>query len=305
MIILIIGNKGQLGWALERSAEDNDIKTIGVDLPELDMTRAKAINQLVARERWAAVINAAAYTAVDKAESDADTAFAVNRDGVAHLADACREQNFPLIHISTDYVFNGTGTSPYTPDDPIDPLGIYGQSKADGEKALRERLDRHLIIRTSWLYGIYGNNFVKTMLRLARERKELRIVADQYGCPTYAGDLAEAIIKIIKQGLKNHASPWGTVHYCNRGIVSWHQLAQQAIQSASRYEKFRVEKIVPIKTDEYPTPAPRPAYSALDCTRFSASFGIETVDWKDSLCRMIDGLYDQKHRENCEYHTNG
>lgn len=291
MTVLIIGNKGQLGWALERSAEKHGVQTMGVDLPDLDMTHAEALYQLVARERWDAVVNAAAYTAVDKAESDADIAFAVNRDGVAHLADACREHGLPLIHISTDYVFNGTATSPYTPDDPIDPLGVYGQSKADGETVLRERLDRHVIIRTSWLYGIHGNNFVKTMLRLARERVELRVVADQYGCPTYAGDLAEAILQILKQWLKNRDLPWGTVHYCNRGIVSWHQLAQQVIQSASRYEQFQVETIVPITTAEYPTPAPRPAYSALDCASFSESFGIETVDWKDSLDRMVDGLY--------------
>lgn len=294
MTVLIIGNKGQLGWALERGAKNHDIKTVGVDLPELDMTHAQALYQLVARERWDAVVNAAAYTAVDKAEGDADTAFAVNRDGVAHLADACRENNLPLIHISTDYVFNGTSTSPYTPDDTIDPLGVYGQSKAAGEKALRERLDRHVIIRTSWLYGIHGNNFVKTMLRLAREREKLRVVADQYGCPTYAGDLAEAIIKIVKQCLKNQVLPWGTFHYCNRGVVSWHQLAQRAIQSASRYEKFRVETIVPITTDEYPTPAPRPAYSALNCASFSDAFGLDTVDWKDSLDRMVDGLYAPK-----------
>ena len=249
MTILIIGNKGQLGWALESSAENHAIKTVGVDLPELDMTHAEALGQWVARERWDAVVNAAAYTAVDKAESDADTALAVNRDGVAHLADACREHGLPLIHISTDYVFNGTATSPYGPDDPIDPLVIYGQSKAAGEKALRERLDRHVIIRTSWLYGTHGNNFVKTMLRLAREREELRVVADQYGCPTYAGDLAEAILQITRQWLKNRDLPWGTFHYCNRGVVSWHQLARQAIQSASRYETFQVETIVPITTD--------------------------------------------------------
>jgi len=291
MTLLIIGNKGQLGWALERSAEKQDIQTVGVDLPELDMTHAEAIDQLVSRERWSAVVNAAAYTAVDKAESDADTAFTVNRDGVAHLAGACQKHGLPLIHISTDYVFNGTATSPYKPDGPIDPLGVYGQSKADGEQALRERLDRHVILRTSWLYGIHGNNFVKTMLRLAREREELRVVADQYGCPTYAGDLAEAIIKIVKQWSRNKELPWGTFHYCNQGVASWHQLARQAIQSASRYEKFQVETIVPITTDEYPTPAPRPAYSALDCTSFSESFGIETVDWKNSLDRMIDGLY--------------
>jgi len=291
MTLLIIGNKGQLGWALERSAEKQDIQTVGVDLPELDMTHAEAIDQLVSRERWSAVVNAAAYTAVDKAESDADTAFTVNRDGVAHLADTCREHGLPLIHISTDYVFNGTATSPYAPDDPIDPLGVYGQSKADGEQALRERLDRHVILRTSWLYGIHGNNFVKTMLQLAREREELRVVADQYGCPTYAGDLAEAIIKIVKQWSRNKELPWGTFHYCNKGIISWHQLARQAIRSASRYETFQVETIVPIPTDEYPTQAPRPAYSALDCTSFSESFGIETVDWKNSLDRMIDGLY--------------
>ena len=199
MTILIVGNKGQLGWALERKAKQAGIDAIGVDLPELDLTRGKAVRQQVGRKRCAAVVNVAAYTAVDKAEGDVDAAFAVNRDGVANLADACREHEVPLIHISTDYVFIGTGNTPYKPNDAIDPLGIYGRSKAAGEKEVRERLNQHLIIRTSWLYGVHGPNFVKTMLRLAKEKKEIRVVDDQKGCPTFAGDLADSIIRIVER----------------------------------------------------------------------------------------------------------
>jgi dTDP-4-dehydrorhamnose reductase len=152
-------------------------------------------------------------------------------------------------------------------------------------------LAQHLIIRTSWLYGIHGNNFVKTMLRLAKEKKELRVVADQRGCPTFAGDLATAIIRVIKHLRINKDLSWGTYHYCNQGVVSWHQLAEKAIALASKHEKFIVEKITPILTEEYPTPAPRPIYSVLDCSRFTESFGIEMLPWKESLAGMIDGMY--------------
>lgn len=291
MTVLIIGNRGQLGWALERRASKAGISTCCVDLPELDLTRAKAVQQMVARERYSAVVNAAAYTAVDKAETDLEAAFAVNRDGVAHLADACRDEQIPLIHISTDYVFNGKGSQPYKANDPIDPLGVYGRSKAEGEKQLRKRMKQHLIIRTSWLYGVHGQNFVKTMLRLARERDEIRVVDDQKGSPTFAGDLADAIVRIIAAMSDGMEVAWGTYHYCNAGVISWHHFAQKAIALASIHEKLMVEKIVPISTAEYPTPALRPAYSALDCTSFTSAFGIQMQPWEESLTGMIEALY--------------
>jgi len=297
MTILIIGNKGQLGWALEKQAAMEGIYTFGVDLPELDLTVHEAVRQLVGRDRFSAVINSAAYTAVDKAESDVDTAFAANRNGVAHLAGACAEKSIPLIHISTDYVFNGKSDVLYKPDDPIDPLGVYGHSKAEGEKEVRRRLPKHLIIRTSWLYGIHGNNFVKTMIRLAKERKELRVVDDQKGCPTFAGDLADVILKVVEHLSHDQNVKWGTYHYCNTGVTTWYHFAQKAIELASEHEKMAVEKISPITTTEFPTPAPRPAFSGLDCGSFESAFGVEMHPWEESLKRMINQLYSSQKQD--------
>ena len=291
MKILIVGNKGQLGWALEQSAARRGIPTIGVDLPELNLTSPEAVNSLVEKHPCTTVINAAAYTAVDKAEDDAEAAFAVNRDGAAHLAYACRKNGIPLIHISTDYVFDGKGSVPYKPENPIEPLGVYGKSKAFGEKAVRDRLAQHIIVRTSWLYGVHGHNFVKTMLRLAREKKELRVVNDQRGCPTFAGDLANALVGIAERVKTSGPTQWGTHHFCNGGVISWYQFAKQAIAAASVYENLKIEKIIPITTADYPTAAPRPLYSALDCSSFTTAFGIEMVPWKDSLSKMIAALY--------------
>jgi dTDP-4-dehydrorhamnose reductase len=293
MTVLLIGNNGQLGWALERRAKMAGSPAIGMDLPDLDITSAQAIAKVVSRRPYAMVVNAAAYTAVDKAENDAETAFSVNRDGVAHLADACRKNEIPLVHISTDYVFDGKGDVPYKASDPIAPLGVYGKSKAAGEAEVRERLKRHIIIRTSWLYGVHGNNFVKTMIRLARERKDLRVVDDQKGCPTYAEDLADAIVKIIEQFNHIGDAAWGTYHYCNAGVTTWYQLACKTIDLASTYEKFLVEKIVPVTTADYPTPAPRPSYSVLDCSSFTADFDIGTLPWEASLDAMISLFYDR------------
>lgn len=291
MTLLIIGNKGQLGWALEQQANAKGIAFRGTDLPELDITNREAVLEIVGSDRYSAVINAAAYTAVDKAENDIDTAFAVNRDGAANLAAACRDKSIPLIHISTDYVFNGKSNVPYKADDPIDPLGVYGRSKADGEDEVRKQTPKHIIIRTSWLYGIHGNNFVKNMIRLAKEKKELRVVDDQKGCPTFAGDLAGAIVKLLELMKSGHDIKWGTYHFCNSGITSWYSFAQKAIELASKHEKLKVEKIAPIKTVDYPTIAPRPAFSALDYKRFSSAFDVEVHCWDDSLGKMMNALY--------------
>lgn len=291
MKVLIVGNKGQLGWALERQGLVKGVSIQGADLPEFDLTNREAVRSLVCSEPFSVVVNAAAYTAVDKAESDIDTAFAVNKDGAAHLADACHENSIPLIHISTEYVFDGKGSVPYKPNDPIDPLGVYGLSKAEGEKEINERLPHHLIIRTSWLYGTHGHNFIKTMLRLAKEKKELRVVDDQNGCPTFAGDLAEAIMTIIERLTNDEDLKWGTYHYCNSGITSWYLLTRKAIAIASKYDNFIVENISPIKTFEFPTPAPRPAFSALDSTSFARVFGVKLSPWETSLEKMIKKLY--------------
>lgn len=291
MTVLIVGNRGQLGWALERQANAKGIANHGTDLPELDITNRESVFQIVGSGRYSAIVNTAAYTAVDKAENDIDTAFAVNRDGAANLADACRDKSIPLIHISTDYVFNGKSKIPYKADDPIDPLGVYGRSKAAGEDEVRKRTPKLIIVRTSWLYGIHGNNFVKTMIRLAKEKKELRVVDDQSGCPTFASDLANAITKLLDLVKSGHDLKWGTYHFCNSGITSWYSFAKKAIEFASGYEKLGVEKILPIKTIDYPTLAPRPAFSALDCKCFSNAFSVEMCHWEDSLSKMIMALY--------------
>jgi len=228
--------------------------------------------------------------AVDKAESEQDAAFAVNQDGPAHLAALCHERGIPLIHVSTDYVFDGTKRGLYRETDSVSPMGVYGRSKAKGERAVRERLNEHLIIRTAWLYGIHGNNFVKTMLRLGREREAVRVVADQYGCPTNAADLAEAILDIASQIHEGRDIPWGTYHYCGRGVTTWHGFADAIFSEAKKHDSLMVKTVAPITTEEYPTPAKRPANSALDCSLIAEHFGIRTRPWQESLARMIPVL---------------
>ncbi len=241
----------------------------------------------------ALLINAAAYTNVDKAESEPDLAFAVNRDGPNNLAGACANANLPFIHISTDYVFNGQKKSPYIETDQVSPLGVYGKSKEQGEKRVRSQTKEHVILRTSWLYGVHGNNFVKTMLRLGKEKKIIKVVADQYGCPTSAGDLAETILIIA--GLIRNSSKinWGTYHYCGQGITTWHEFAKAVFDIAARHEAMKVEKIEPIKTIDYPTAAKRPFFSGLDCSLIEKSFGIKAKPWHESLKLTINRIFAQ------------
>ena len=243
------------------------------------------------------VINAAAYTAVDKAESEEDIAYAVNKDGPAYLASACKEAGIPLIHVSTDYVFDGSKKGPYLESDPVSPLGVYGRSKAAGEEEIRSRLQKHIILRTAWLYGIHGSNFVKTMLRLGKERQSLRVVSDQYGCPTYASDLAEAILAISENHLEGRKIVWGTYHFCGGGFTTWHAFAEEIFRIACRYQSFNVKEIVPIGTSEYPTAAKRPHNSVLDCSLLRKNFGIIPHPWEESLAVMIEKLLGKQPDE--------
>jgi len=295
MNLLIIGSNGQLGWELGRQGREQGFDIVPLDLPEFDLTDASELKKVVSKTNASLVINAAAYTAVDKAESEPDAAFAVNRDGLAHLAALCHERGIPLIHISTDYVFDGTKKGPYRETDPVSPLGVYGRSKAEGERAVRERLDEHIIIRTAWLYGIHGNNFVKTMLRLGREREAVQVVADQYGCPTYAADLAEAVLQIASHIAEKSTIAWGTYHYCGRGVTTWHGFAEAIFDAARPYVSFTVKTVAPITTAEYPTPAKRPANSALDCSLIAEHFGIHTKPWQEALADMIKQVLSCQH----------
>lgn len=291
MNIAIIGSNGQLGWELVRKAEAGGLDTLALDFPEIDICDLASIDACFDSTKIELVINAAAYTAVDRAESEMDSAYAVNREGPAHLADWCRKGGIPLIHVSTDYVFDGTKPGAYIEEDPVAPLGIYGASKAAGEEEVRARLPEHIIVRTAWLSGFHGHNFVKTMLKLGRQKDTLRVVADQYGCPTIAADLAEAILEMVRQVEKNQSAKRGTYHYCGAGKTTWHGFATAIFDIAGRYEKFLVKNVVPISTAEYPTPVKRPANSVLDCTKIERNFGIRPRPWRDSLAEMIEQLY--------------
>jgi dTDP-4-dehydrorhamnose reductase len=289
--ILIFGHKGQLGVDLMECAGQKSVEAIGVDLPQYDITSVSDVSRVLDDTGSIdVVINAAAYTAVDQAESQSDAAFAVNRDGPGHLASACRRKGIPLIHISTDYVFEGLQTRPYTPKDAIGPQGVYARSKAAGEAMVRKRLDRHLIIRISWLFGRYGANFVKTMLRLGKEREVVKVVDDQIGSPTYAGDLAQALLCVAEK-ISEGFSSWGTYHYCNAGALTWYAFARKIFAFARFHEHLAVKDVVPILTAHYPTPAPRPYYSVLDCSGFDETFGIVRRPWEAALKQMLSEHY--------------
>ncbi len=289
MTILVIGSNGQVGWELERQGRQMGLPIKAKDLPEIDITDLQSVAKNCNADTRL-IINAAAYTAVDKAESEAELAFAVNQIGPRNLACFCADQNIPLIHLSTDYVFDGSKHAPYTESDPIAPLGVYGESKSAGEVAVRSVLAKHLILRTSWLSGLHGQNFVKTMLRLGREREIIRVVNDQHGCPTFAFDLAEVIVKLAVRAAAGEDLPWGTYHYCGQGATTWYELTQKIILLAGKYIELKVHTIEPIPTAAYPTAAKRPRYSVLDCSLIQRHLGIVNKPWQEGLIKLIHGL---------------
>jgi len=288
MKLLITGSHGQLGTELMRLGSVHDL--LGVDQDELDITDADAVMSVVNVFAPDAVINAAAYTAVDKAESESELAFAVNRDGPDNLAKACETAGIPLIHVSTDYVFDGCKQYPYVETDPVAPPGVYGASKWAGEEAVREYCSKHVILRTSWVFSAHGNNFVKTMLRLGTEREELGVVTDQHGCPTFAGELARGIYAIM-----GHNDAWGTYHFCQPEPTTWYDFAETVFAEAVRQGiHLRTRQVNPITTEDYPTPAKRPANSVLNYTKFQNTFGIQIVPWRESLIEVIGELKNVK-----------
>ncbi|QTA85754.1 dTDP-4-dehydrorhamnose reductase [Desulfonema magnum] len=293
MKILVTGSEGQLGWELSRQGDRFDFEIIGADLPETDITDIAQVENTLSNTCPALVINAAAYTAVDRAETEQTLAFAVNRDGPANLAASCAKMNIPLIHISTDFVFDGKKGTPYSETDPVSPLSVYGKSKAAGEDAVRSQTEAHIILRTAWLYGAHGQNFVKTMLRLGKEKEVIRVVADQYGSPTSAANLADAALSIARGVLKDAgkiAPSWGTYHYCGKGVTSWHGFTEMIFELAKPYGEIQTTRVEPVTTAEYPTAAKRPPFSALDCGRIQKNFGITTRPWQKSLKIIIDRI---------------
>jgi dTDP-4-dehydrorhamnose reductase len=264
---------------------------IAVPRGDADITRRDAVLAAVRDSRCDLVVNAAAFTAVDKAEEEPEAAFAVNRDGPAMLAEICAARGLPLIHISTDYVFDGRKTSAYDEEDEVNPLGVYGKSKEAGESAIRGALAEHLILRTAWVFSAHRQNFVKTMLRLAESRSELRVVADQFGCPTPAHPFAEAVLKIA-WSIGN--GDWGTYHLCGAERTSWHGFAQAIFEQRARMTGQPAPLLHPIATSEFPTPAERPANSELDCTKLEARLGIPPLDWRSGLAQVLGELIEQR-----------
>jgi dTDP-4-dehydrorhamnose reductase len=271
---LVIGSRGMLGSDLVRLLERSGIETLAMDIDDVDITRLEAVRATLRASRPGTVINVAAFTDVDGCESAVDKAFDVNAQGPAHLAVACAELECALVHMSTDYVFNGLKRGAYREDDPIDPLGAYGRSKAQGEKLIRDMLpDNHCIVRTEWLYGLNGKNFVATMLELGRSRDVLTVVDDQRGSPTYTPDLADALVQLCRHGGR------GTFQVTNSGETTWYGFARRIFEKAGMVS-VRVE---PITTEQLGRPAPRPQNSVMDNSRFSALTGGSPRHWEEAL----------------------
>ncbi|WP_428249921.1 dTDP-4-dehydrorhamnose reductase [Ferrovibrio sp.] len=286
---LVAGALGQVGQELRRHVGSRD--AVFVDRATLDIGDAAAVTRCIATLKPRVVLNAAAYTAVDKAESEPELAHQINSLAPGYLARACAEAGAALLHLSTDYVFDGNGTQPWREDDPVAPLSVYGASKLGGEIAVRTLLNRHVILRTAWVVSPFRGNFVKTMLRLAAERDELRVVADQFGGPTMAADIAAACWRIADRiAASPEPAHFGTFHFAGQPHVSWHDFACAIIAESARHGG-RQPRVTAITTAEYPLPAPRPANSRLDGAKLERVHGIAMPDWRQSLVTLIDELY--------------
>ena len=277
--ILITGANGQLGNEIRvASAHFPQFRFFFTDVTELDICNREAVHAYMAENHMDGIVNCAAYTAVDKAEDDAETCYRINRDAVKNLAEAAREYKLDIIHVSTDYVFDGKSYLPYTEVMPVNPSSVYGKSKLEGERILMEICPEAVIVRTSWLYSSFGNNFVKTMLRLGQERDMLNVIFDQVGTPTYAADLAVALLSILAAG----KPAGGIYHYSNEGVCSWYDFTRSIHQLAG----ISCD-LVPIESKEYPVRTPRPHFSVLNKAKIKQTYGIEIPHWEDSLEKCI------------------
>jgi len=286
MRAVVIGTSGQLARELFRRAGSTPIQLLPAR--QLDITAEAELLQHLDDQRPDIVLNASGYTEVDRAESEAERAFAVNAAGPATLGRWCASHQALLVHISTDYVFDGQKSTPYLETDATGPLGVYGASKLAGEQAVRAAAPRHLILRTSWVFSAHGHNFVKTMLKLARERDELRVVADQLGRPTAAGDLADAMLTAALQACREPALH-GTFHVANAEATSWQQFAAAIVDEQAEFTGRRPQ-VLPIPTSAYPTPAKRPASSVLDTQAFEETFSLKCRPWRDALREVVREL---------------
>ena len=287
MKVLVTGSNGQVGYCLVQQLRQQNADFLALDRDQLDITQRQAVWQTVSDYRPDVIINAAAHTAVDKAESEAEQAFAINRDGAAYLAEAAQQIGAAMLHISTDYVFDGQATQPYTETDATAPQGVYGQSKLAGEQAVLAACSRSIILRTAWVFGEHGHNFVKTMLRLGRERDSLGIVSDQHGAPTYAGDIAAALLHIAHHITQGKPTEYGIYHFSGKPYVSWYQFAEAIFQQAQQQGILaNTPQLIAIATPDYPTPAKRPANSCLQLDKIQQAFGISPSDWQQALTQL-------------------
>lgn len=288
MKLLLTGAQGQVAQSIVQQNTSFDI--LALTRQELDITNHQQVFKTIQRTRPDIVINAAAYTAVDLAEKEQDLAYQINRDGADIIAKACALYHVPMIHLSTDYVFDGKKTAPYDEHDAASPLSTYGKSKYEGELRIRQALPEHLIFRTSWVFSTQGTNFVKTMLKLGETKTHLRIIHDQFGCPTSADEIATMLLHVAQDILSNKRSVWGTYHYCQPEPTNWYQFADKIFFEWERLTGKKPPTLDPITTSEYSTAAARPQHAVLDCHKFDKTFNIARQPWSESLVQTLKEL---------------
>lgn len=287
MKLLIIGSTGQVGSALCALAKQKNIDYQAFSSAELDITRGSKVLWALRRAKPSIVINAAAYTAVDQAEDDVERCYAVNRDGVKYIARVCKRYNIPMLHISTDYVFDGKKKSAYIEEDEPHPINVYGASKLAGEQVLREGLEQHVILRVSWVFAETGNNFVKTMARVSQEREELKVVDDQRGAPTPAADIARVLVAIAQQ-IDSGSTAWGTYHYSGAEVTNWNEFARDIIAETRAHAPVIVKDVYSAKTADYGYRAARPLNSEMSCKKILEAYGIKQRSWKPEMARVVE-----------------
>lgn len=287
--ILITGANGQLGHELRRLSIDNPFHWTFTDVEDLDITQATLVEQIISAGRYDFCLNTAAYTAVDKAESDVERAQQINVDGVRNLAAACHKHGCQLIHISTDFVFGGQGGKPFTEEDATSPDSVYARTKREGEQAALQADPNTLIIRTAWLFSSFGSNFVKTMLRLGREREVVSVVNDQIGCPTYAADLAALMVRYLHECENGHPALSGIYHFTNEGVASWYDLVHAVFEMA-----HLPARLLPIPTTAFPTPARRPSFSVLNKEKIKGTLNLPIRHWREALAECLKRIEEQE-----------
>ncbi len=291
MKILVTGKTGQVARSLVEAAADFEFELVALGRPDLDLGDVQSIERAVNRVAPDYVVNTAAYTAVDKAEEEGEAASAINGAGAGVLAAVCAVRDIPIIHISSDYVFDGSKDAPYVETDKTNPLGLYGRSKLEGDLAVIAANHQHVILRTAWIYSPFGSNFVKTMLRLAASRDELSVVDDQRGSPSYAPHIASAILQIVEKLAKGgmEKEPWGLYNLASAGEATWCEMAREIFTWSQKLGE-PTAIVNPINTEQYPTPAKRPANSRLDCSKLKGVFGVELPDWQDGIADCVARL---------------